>query len=179
MRLHKTKILKKGILDKEYILIDLEDIEKYTGKIKNIGKIVSEIGSDKILFSDPDLIVSKIDPYLGYTFLNDPTMPLMGSTELLPFKVNKSRVRPEYLKYILLSYEYLEKSQFLMYGKRHPRIHPLDLLNIKVPLPNLSTQEKIISEIQKQEKINDEAKQKLKNYRRKINEIILNFLTKK
>ena len=177
MRLHKTKTLKKRILDKEYILIELEDIEQRTGKILNMDRVVTEIGSDKTYFGDADLITTKLRPYLGYTILNIPELELIGTTELLPFKVNKDEVYPEYLKYVLLSYEYLEKSQFLMYGKEHPRIHSLDLLNIKIPLPDLDTQEKIISEIQKLEKINEEAKQKLKEYRKQINDLIFEYLT--
>ena len=179
MRLHKAKTLKKGILDKEYILIELEDIEQRTGKILNMDRIVTEIGSDKTYFGDADLITTKLRPYLGYTILNIPELELIGTTELLPFKVNKDKVYPEYLKYVLLSHEYLEKSWFLMYGKEHPRIHPLDLLSIKIPLPPKDIQKKIISEIQKQEKINDEAKQKLSNYRNQINDLIFEYLTNK
>jgi len=179
MRLHKTKTLKKGILDKEYVLIELEDIEQKTGKILNMQRVVTEIGSDKTYFGDADLITTKLRPYLGYTILNILDLEFIGTTELLPFKVNKDEVYPEYLKYVLLSHEYLEKSQFLMYGKEHPRIHPLDLLNIKISLPDLGIQQKIITEIQKQEKINEEAKQKLNDYRKQINDLIFDYLTNK
>ena len=60
MRLHKAKTLKKGILDKEYILIELEDIEQRAGKILNMDRVVSEIGSDKTYFGDADLITTKL-----------------------------------------------------------------------------------------------------------------------
>ena len=176
MKLHKTKTLKKGILDKEYILLDLEDLEQYTGRVRNVDKLVSEIGSDKTLFKDADIIVSKIDPYLGYTFLNDQSKPLIGSTELLPYKVNKKLALPEYIKYLLLSHEYIFNSGLMMYGKRHPRIHPLDIVDIKIPLPDLDIQRKIISEIHKQETINEEAKQKIKGFRESINKIIFENL---
>lgn len=177
MELHKTKTLKKGILDKEYILLDLEDLEQFTGRVLNVDKLVSEIGSDKILFGGADIIVSKIDPYLGYTFLNVQSKPLIGSTELLPYKVNKKLALPEYIKYLLLSDEYIFSSSLMMYGKRHPRIHPLDILNIKIPLPDMDIQRKIISEIQKQEKIDEEAKEKIKGFRENINKIIFENLT--
>jgi hypothetical protein len=39
--------LKKGFLDKEHVLIELEDIEAGTGKITNLERVVTEIGSDK------------------------------------------------------------------------------------------------------------------------------------
>lgn len=177
MKLYKTRVLKKGILDKEYILIELEDIEQKTGKIINLSRIVTEIGSDKIYFGGCDLLTTKLRPYLGYTILNIPGLDLIGTTELLPFKVNTDQAFPEYIKYVLLSYEYLGKSQFLMYGKEHPRIHPSDLLNIKIPFPDLDTQRKIVEEIHKQERINEEAKQKLENYRHEIEDLILQSLS--
>lgn len=177
MKLHKTKTLKKGILDKEYILLDLEDLEQFTGKVLNTDKLVSEIGSDKTLFEDAEIIVSKIDPYLGYTFLNDQSKPLIGSTELLPYKVNKKLALPEYIKHLLLSHEYILKSNLLMYGKRHPRLHPLDLLNIRVPLPDLEIQKEIVNGIKEKEKINDTAQGKIETLREEIDEIIWATLT--
>jgi len=172
MKLMNTKTLKKGILEDEYILIELEDIEAGTGRIINEDKVVNEIGSDKVCFEDCDLVTSKIDPYLGYTILNDPEKIYIGTTELLPFRVNKDRARTEYVKYILLSYEYLAKSSLLMYGKRHPRIHPLDLLNIKTPCPDLGTQDKLIEEIKAQEDRNNELKNQIEKLRKEIDEII-------
>jgi len=174
IKLHKTRTLKKGVLDKEYILLDLEDLEQFTGRIANIEKIVSEIGSDKTYFNECDLITTKLRPYLGYTILNNPELKLIGTTELLSFKVRKDLAYPEYVKYLLLSYEYLEHSNFLMHGKEHPRIHPLDIINIKVPLPDLEIQKRIVNEMQKQEKINEEAEKRINELRKKINKIIFN-----
>jgi len=178
MRLINTTTLKKGILDDDYILIELEDIEAGTGRIINEDKIVSEIGSDKVCFEDCDLVTSKIDPYLGYTILNDPGKNYIGTTELLPFKVNKNRARTEYIKYLLLSHEYLAKSSLLMYGKRHPRIHPLDLLNIKVSCPDIDIQDKIINEIKEQEDKNNDLRNQIKHLRKKIDEVIWDTITK-
>jgi restriction endonuclease S subunit len=111
-------------------------------------------------------------PYLGYTILNNVEKNYIGTTELLPFRVNKNTARPEYLKYILLSHDYLKKSELLMYGKEHPRIHPLDLLNIKAPCPDLETQDKLIEEIKAQEDKNNELKNQIGKLRKEIDEII-------
>jgi restriction endonuclease S subunit len=178
MKLHKTKTLKKGVLDKEYILIELEDIEPGNGRVTSLDRVVTEIGSDKTYFGDCNLITTKLRPYLGYTILNNPESELIGTTELLPFKINKNLASHEYIKYLLLSYEYLEKSGFLMHGKEHPRIHPLDLLNIKIPLPkDLGTPQAIVVEIQEQEEINNAAQRKIKTLREEINKIIWTTLT--
>lgn len=178
MKLHKTKTLKKGVLDKEYILLELEDIESGNGKIRSLERVVTEIGSDKTYFNGCDLITTKLRPYLGYTILNNLELEIISTTELLPFRVDKNLAYSDYVKYLLLSYEYMEKSGFLMHGKEHPRIHPLDLLNIKIPLlGDLNTQQKIVNEIQEQEKINDAAQDKVRKLREEINGIILTTLT--
>lgn len=171
--LHRTEILKKGALHKEYILLDLEDLEPLTGRILNEDKIIDEIGSDKVVFGDCDIIISKIDPYLAYIIINDKDKPLIGTTELLPFKLKSSvDVSLEYLKYLLLTDEYIGKSSLLMYGKRHPRIHPNDLLNIKVPIPDIKMQEKIVDEIKTEESRSFEQQQEIKRLRSQIDEVI-------
>ncbi len=64
-----------------------------------------------------------------------------------------------------------------MYGKEHPRIHPLDLLNIRIPLPDLDTQRKIVTDIQKQQKINEKAKERIAEYRRRIDDLIIQTIS--
>jgi restriction endonuclease S subunit len=180
IKLHKTKILKKGTLDKEYILIELEDIEERTGKILNLKRTVIDIDSDKVYFGDSDILTTKLRPYLGYTILNIPGLELIGTTELMPFKIINNQALPAYIKYLLLSYEYLEKSAFLMYGKEHPRIHLSDLLNIRVPSPSIDIQEKVVSEIEKEEKFIEEAKKNINRLREEINSIVFeNFFKDK
>lgn len=171
--LHRTEILKKGALPKEYILLDLEDLEPLTGRILNEEKIVDEIGSDKVVFGECDIVISKIDPYLAYVFINDKEKHLIGTTELLPFKLKTNvEINPEFLKYLLLTDEYIAKSSLLMYGKRHPRIHPSDLLNIKVPVPDIGIQEKIVEEIKTEESKSFEYRQEIKRLRAEIDKLI-------
>ena len=171
-------ILRKGSLNQEYILLHLEDLEPKGGRILNMERTVTEIGSDKILFDDADIIISKIDPYLGYVFLNDKNKLLIGSTELLPFKIVMKRVLLNYIKYLLLSFEFLHKASLLMYGKRHPRIHVLDLLNIKIPLPDLDAQKNIVAEVRKEENQIIKQKNKIDQLRSTLQSTFWSFLQK-
>jgi len=173
---YSAQILKKGILDKSYILIDLEQLEPKTGKIKDETNEVEEIGSDKVLFGDADFIISKIDPYLAYVFINDKSKNYIGTTELVPFKLINNNVNIHYLKYCLLSNEYITKSALIMYGKRHPRIHIKDLLSIKIPLPDLEIQQKIVSEIQQREEKSNQYKEQIKKLREEIDNLIYQTL---
>ena len=75
------------VLKREHILIEEEDVEKKTGVILN-EEYVDRIESSKVLFADCDILVSKIRPYLGLVILNDKNKPYIGTTELVPYKVN-------------------------------------------------------------------------------------------
>jgi restriction endonuclease S subunit len=151
LKRYPAKILKKGPLDEPKILIDLEQLEAKTGRIIDVSNLTSEIGSDKVEFGNCDILISKIDPYLAYVFLNDNTKPLIGTTELIPFNLINGDVILDYVKYCLLSYEYILKSSLLMYGKRHPRIHIKDLLSIRIPIPPKKVQQDIISKVKERE----------------------------
>jgi restriction endonuclease S subunit len=142
----KPKILKKGELEKSYVKVDLEDIEDRRGQISR-QRSVDSLGSDKIIFGDADILFSKLRPYLGKTILNDKSKPLIGTTELVPLKVSDIAT-PEYVKYLLLTEDFLDLSQRLMYGKQHPRIDVEDLLNLQVPCPPIDVQRKISDRIQ-------------------------------
>lgn len=172
LKLYKNCVLKKGVLGDEYILLDLEYLEPKSGRIKAEDNIVTEIGSDKILFGDADIVISKMRPYLAYVFINDKEKKFIGTTELLPFKLLDKAVDLQYLKYILLSYDYIQKSELLMYGKEHPRIHHKDLLAIKVPVPKPALQERIVAEIQQRENKSNQYKQEIKTLRAQIDDII-------
>jgi len=173
IKLSNKITLKKGPLDESRALIDFEQVESPNGKIFDFENTVMELGSDRIEFGECDFLTNKLRPYLGYTILNITEQRLIGTTEFIPFKIrDKKKIMPEYIRYLLLSKEYLEKSKFLMSGKEHPRITSTDILNIKVPIPEYETQEQIVKEIQDREVQSEKARGKIKNLRKQIDDII-------
>jgi Type I restriction modification DNA specificity domain. len=106
-------------------------------------------------------------PYLAYVFINDKSKNYIGTTELVPFKLINNDVNIYFLKYCLVSNEYISKSALIMYGKEHPRIYVKDLLAIKIPLPDLEIQQKIVSDIQQREEKSNQYKEQIKNYKKK------------
>jgi len=168
----KPQIVRGGLLERKYILIELEDIQAKTGKIINDKDVVTEINSNKILFGDADFLVSKLRPYLGYTILNEKKNECVGTTELVGFKINSKNANLKFIQYLLLSSNFLEKSRYLMYGKEHPRIHIPDLLNIKIPEVSKTLQEKIANQIRNEELKNLEILKKISKFRLAISEQI-------
>lgn len=172
MRPYPATVLRKGLLNEEYTLVELENIEPLTGRIIADTDVVAETGSDKVVFGDCDLLVGKLRPYLGRAVLNDKDKPYIGTTELLPFSVNRDLALPEYLRYLLLSRDFLHVSSMLMYGKEHPRIHPRDLLAIRVPCPPVEHQRIIVDHIHNKEQNNQEIQQEIEKLRQEIDHIL-------
>jgi restriction endonuclease S subunit len=173
VKIDRSPNLKKGVLDKPYILIDFDQVESPLGIINSFENFVSEIGSDKIVFGNCDLLTNKLRPYLGYTILNNNELDLIGTTEFIPLNVfEKKKLSPEYFRYILLSIQYLNKSQFISSGKEHPRISTIDLLNIQIPVPSISIQNQIVAAIHKQEIDNNRYILKLNKIRKMLDDML-------
>jgi restriction endonuclease S subunit len=162
---------KQGVLSQDYYLIELDDIEALTSRVVT-ERLVNEINSDKVVFGDCDLLTTKLRPYLGYTILNDKSKPHLGSSELVPLKV-KEGVSAEFIRYLLLTQDFLEKSLFLMYGKEHPRIQIGDILRMKVPNIPLTLQEAAVSEITEKEKANNIRQDTVQSLKDKAEKILL------
>ena len=175
IKLTKDKILKKGDLDKEYILIDKEDVDSKNGIIVNENQ-VDKIDSDKILFGEADILIPKLRPYLGGTFLNQKEKDLIGTPEFLPYSVDGNKLLKEYLKYILLSKDFLNLVSYLSSGKEHPRISSYDLESIEIPLPisdeKLTKQKRVIDIIEKRLGDLNEKRKLIENHRMKIENMI-------
>ncbi len=163
----KPTILKKGSLDDVHTLIELDDIQPRTGTILNKDRKVGEINSDKVLFGDTDFLISKLRPYLGYVVINDKKMKYIGTTELIGFKINKN-VNLDFIRYILLSMDFLEASKYLMYGKEHPRVHVADILNVMIPEVKTEIQEDVAKNIASEEKTSIAIAEKIKGVRNNI-----------
>lgn len=137
---------------------------------------VDKIESDKILFGNADILISKLRPYLGHVIINEKNKPYIGTTEFLPFIVNKDKAILGFVKYILLSNAFLEMSTYLMSGKEHPRITPYELLILNIPLPPLNIQGRTVEIIETQLGSMKENKMELNKLRNDMNTILIESL---
>ncbi len=136
-------------LDKEYIYLGLEHIESNSAKITINREFGRQILSTKNIFVEGDILYGKLRPYLNK--VAEPNFAGICSTDILVLKTNI----PKILKWLLLSDDLVSQTSVLMKGVSLPRIGITDFLNQKIPLPPLSEQQKIVSQIEKIEaKIN-------------------------
>lgn len=171
LEVERPVILKKGLLKKKMILINKEDVEPKTGVIIN-EDFVDKIESDKIVFGDADLLISKIDPFLGHVILNKKGKEFIGTTEFMSLKFKRND-NQDFIKFLLLSDAYLQITRYVLSGKRQPRINYYDLLSLKIP--DISETEQKITSDRINVNIGDlkDKNNTLKTYREEIERILL------
>lgn len=164
-----TKKVSKGYLEDEEYLIDIGNIERRYNNLINIEK-VSEIGSDKNILQNGDIVIPKIQPQMGNIFLNTEHKRFIGSTELLEYSIS-DKYNNLFIYYLITSKKFLSALAKLESGKTHRRVNPNDLLKIKIPLISKPQQDQIVAQIEPIEKKIKELKATIKDPQVIINEV--------
>lgn len=124
----------KGDLPQETTLIDLEHVESRQALLDNELQQVDVIGSDRVKFVDSDLLISKLEPYLGKVII-EPNPDHIGSTEWIGLRITQN-IPHNVVAYLLMLPELCEAYRRLQSGKRHARFDPKEFLTLKVQLPD-------------------------------------------
>lgn len=147
---HKVKLDKipKGNLDKSRVLIDLDAVDARSGRyVPERAKMIDSIGSDKVIFSGCDIVISKLEPYLGKAIISPPPEAI-GTTEWVGLKCNPSSSVKQ-LGYCLLLPQLLDAYRRLQSGKRHARFDIDEVLELKVDIDPLSVSNSSLKQIEK------------------------------
>lgn len=123
--------VKKGGLDSETMLVDLDAVDGRTGAIdEDRVQMTDSIGSNKVLFEGADLLFSKLEPYLGKVVISPP-QGAIGTTEWKGLKVKTPYGQKE-VAYALMLPQLLESYRRLQSGKRHARLDIKEILELKI-----------------------------------------------
>lgn len=120
----------KGELSAETRLIDLELVESRQGIVREGCPVVDTIGSDKVRFDGCDFVFSKLEPYLAKLIIC-PDAADIGSTEWVGLR-RKTNVPVHVLAYTLMLPDVCEAYRRLQAGKRHARLDPREMLDLRV-----------------------------------------------
>lgn len=152
--------------DTDLQYIGLENIEAKTGKYIPSENV--EIDGAALKFLKGDVLFGKLRPYLAKVLLAD--FDGRCSTEILVLKVLEEVVLSQYLKYVLLSSNFIDEVNSSTYGSKMPRANWSFIGNIFIPLPPLNEQKAIIGEIMEVEKRHFILTRKLKEQIEKLKE---------
>ena len=127
-------------------ILDLEDIEKDTGKIiafHTFEERKSE--STKHKFNKGQVLYSKLRPYLNKVVI----APKDGfcTSEIIPLDFN-GFLLAQYAQILLMSPYFLEMVNTVTYGVKMPRLGTNDAKNMQIPLPPLAEQQRIVAKIE-------------------------------
>ncbi len=139
----KSKVSKDKISAGTWSL-DLEDIEKDTGRIVAfVATSNRKISGEKTLFQKGQILYSKLRPYLRKMLI----APADGicSSEIVPFDCYCIDVR--YMVTVLKS-PYIDAIvNEASYGVKMPRVGTDTMINLLLPLPPLAEQERIVTKL--------------------------------
>lgn len=169
----KSGKVDKGDLDSEELLIDLANIERRFNTLIDVRE-VAEIGSDKSIISDGDIVIPKIQPRLGNIFLNLNHKRYLGSSELIEYCFISDTFDPTFLFYIITHPLFAKCLYYTESGKTHRRVNPAELLKYRIPIIDKKDQNsalKIIIPI-------EQEIQKLKSALKADNDIINSVIIK-
>ena len=141
----KTKI-KPCDINENLWSLDLEDIEKDTGRV--INKIYTadrSIKGEKVVFSKGNILYSKLRPYLKKILIA--TDDGITSPEIIPFNIY-GEVSQHFFMWVLKSSYVDSVVNGASYGVKMPRVGTDTMRNLLIPLPPLSEQHRIIAKIE-------------------------------
>jgi type I restriction enzyme M protein len=125
--------VRKGELSQESEVIDLDQVESRQALVGEEVPKLYEIGSDKVSFAGAEIALSKLEPYLGKMIVSPPADAL-GSTEWVGLERTVDTPLLV-IAYVLLLPELREAYRRLQAGKRHARLAPEELLDLRVAIP--------------------------------------------
>ena len=141
----KCKNASAGEINDETWVLDLEDIEKDSGRIlKFVSFKVRKSASTKHIFKKGDILYSKLRPYLNKVVI----APKDGvcTSEILPLDFNGILIN-EFAQYLLMSSFFLESINLVTYGIKMPRLGTDDAKKMLLPVPPLNEQLGIVKKI--------------------------------
>jgi len=175
-KLVKPQIKSKIIPSDYYRLVDLEQIDENTGRIVE-AKEVPELGSEKILLKENNILISKLQPEKGkIALVNQEYDGCVGSSELVPIVLASSEIILDYLWIILRSDYILKQWEYELTGSSRMRIGWNEMRDTIIPIPDKKVQNNIVEEVKQKIAMSDEAEKESEKLLKKAKEEFLRLL---
>ena len=146
------------------LYVGLEHIEKDSGRLLEHGS-AADVRSTKTVFHAGDVLYGKLRPYLNKVCI--PDFDGICSTDILVFP-RQSHLDNHFLKYRLLSSDFVQFANIHVGGVQHPRVHFNQLAQFRMALPPLPEQRRIVARIEELFSQLDAAEEGLRRVQRNL-----------
>ncbi|MEG0108810.1 MAG: restriction endonuclease subunit S [Lachnospiraceae bacterium] len=147
-------------IDSDDWVLDLEDIEKDTGRVLTyITHKERKSASSKHIFKKGELLYSKLRPYLNKVVVAE--FDGFCTSEIIPIDF-KGYIVPKYGQVYLMSPFFLGYANILSYGVKMPRMGIDDGKKANIPLPPFAEQQRIVMHVSNVFKQLDNIEESLK-----------------
>lgn len=125
--------------------IALENIESFTGKLIETEETFEGPGN---YFTKGDVLFGKLRPYLGKVHISE-TDGICVS-DILVISPNTNEVTRSFIFYRLLSRDFIAEVNSSTYGTKMPRANWQFIGNLKIPVPEIDEQKRIVNYIEQE-----------------------------
>ncbi|WNE41976.1 MAG: hypothetical protein AD073_000311 [Mycoplasmataceae bacterium] len=143
--------LSKASEEGEFRFIQTGDIDKHGNfleKKKKYVDMINEVEKDKYLLKENDIIVAR-HGNCGRTAFFQSEENSIFTNDLIRIKFHCEEILPKYYWFFSKTKEYWDQASELTGGTAQPQFNTNSLKEIKIPIPNLETQMKIVDEREK------------------------------
>lgn len=173
----ETRNPTKEIPNEEFKYIDITSVEQQTGRIKNIQSIIGKNAPSRarrIVYKD-DIIMSMVRPYLkAFAIIPENYNNQICSTGFAVLTCKKEII-PKYLLHMLFSDYTIEQCNNMMLGAHYPALNNNQVSKIKIPLPSVSDQNRIVkyldsvqSKVESLKELQQETQKEIENLKKSI-----------
>ena len=165
----------KNIFKDKFVYVDISSVESKTGKVdlSNIISIKDYPSRARRIFKKGDILLSSVRPNLqSFAFIDFDVENYIASTGFMVLSSNKEKIQPQYLYSILFSDTLMKQMVSKMQRGQYPSINKNDTERLKLPLPPLDIQNKIVERIVEERKVIEGNKKLIEIYAKKIQDRI-------
>jgi type I restriction enzyme M protein len=185
-------------IDPDWEMVELGEIAKpeygFTEKAKDEGDArfirITDIGTDgKLIKTDAkyidltkeakksivkrnDILLARTGATYGKTMIYEENYPAVFASFLMRLNFDTNKVFPKYYWAFAQSENYIVQAASLMTGGGQPQFNGNAVVKIKLPLPSIETQSKIVSQIEKEQALVNANKQLIEIFEQKIKDRI-------
>lgn len=137
--------------DNEFCYIDISSVNRDTNKIENPKILLGKNAPSRARKSvqKGDILFATTRPNLKNIALLDDTIDnAIASTGFCVLRVKQNLVLEDYLFYYLLTEIVQEAISPFIRGAQYPAISDSDLFSVNIPLPSITIQKKIVSQLE-------------------------------